>query len=119
MMDIKFRAWDKELKQMLFRGVFDRNWYATEYNDKNGSHCARGIHTNDRHSLELMQYTGLKDKNSKDIYEGDIMINNGGCQVIFETGGFIARSKAFFIIPSYFWNCEVVGNIYENADLLN
>lgn len=63
------------------------------------------------------QFIGLKDKSSTKIYEGDILFNNENCVIKFETGGFIARGKAFFIIPSYFWNCEIIGNVHQNKEL--
>ena len=130
--EIKFRAWDKESKRMLFRGVFDRNWYATEYNDKDGCHCVKGIHPNDRHSLELMESAGLKDKNRKEIYEGDILspmsndLNpkyNGNWVVDFRDGTFIAKCENGIDdqwIP--YWSpdieIEVIGNIHEDPELI-
>lgn len=45
MREIKFRAWDG--KRFLYRGLHDRNWYATPYNDENGCNCVRGCMPND------------------------------------------------------------------------
>ena len=77
--------------------------------------------------IELMQYTGLKDKNNKEIYEGDILSNGNDeklYKIIFENGSFRAEFKgdfeehSFDLIDVVAQGCEIVGNIYENPELL-
>ena len=75
--------------------------------------------------LKIMQYTRLKDKKGKEIYEGDIVtLHNSKYKVIFNTEGarFVLRNDEFELeIPFTKHNnerIEIVGNIYENPELL-
>lgn len=74
---------------------------------------------------ELQQYTGLKDKNGKDIYESDILavsfLMNRPCPVVFKSGAFRFKDKddCYLIYsPNYQESIEIIGNIHENPELL-
>jgi uncharacterized phage protein (TIGR01671 family) len=141
MREIKFRAWDRQRKRMLNDLVpfqeskMPSNWVCF---------------------YDVMQFTGLKDKNNKEIYEGDIIqegvkgddLWNGKAttddapigEVIWDNNGlwnvkplkeglfhhqdennkhrlYLSRYDGIFV-GDWSKNCEVVGNIYENPELL-
>lgn len=78
----------------------------------------------------LMQYTGLKDKNGKEIFEGDICVLDYSLYDEYEDEDEFGNEKFKFVVEfedGSFWNwcedltsdrCEVIGNIYENPNLL-
>lgn len=78
----------------------------------------------DFEEVELMQYTGLKDKNGKEIYEGDIYHvgdkNIRYLVVWFDSGfeGKQLRSTSYAGLKSWAKDIEILGNIYENPELL-
>jgi hypothetical protein len=125
MREIKFRAWDKRHKEMC--PVVSLTWW----NDYATLTAALGppIKTSnlDPADFELMQYTGLKDKNGKEIYEGDILLRErrnfpvefyqGKCGPCVGDNIMVWRLAAFHNS----WNgpeVEVIGNIHENPELI-
>ena len=121
---IKFRIWDIENKEML--RVQELDFEPTFYG---GRIAIRADQYNDYFDTEdmiLMQYTGIHDKNGKEIYEGDIL-KSIQWNVIYlvkyiGTAFYLCRegNKGFNKITT--WNnaekSEVIGNIYDNPELL-
>lgn len=113
--EIKFRAWDKERKEMWnpHKKIFK---YLV---------CGRRIADLtaflDNEAYELMQFTGLLDKNRKEICEGDI-VERQGVETWTETGNAkcVVEDIRYLnhIIFHEGYEIEVIGNIYENKDLI-
>jgi hypothetical protein len=115
MREIKFRAFDKEKKVMQYSNIV---WAIVGLNYP----ALTGLNDNGNidNLSDLMQYTGLKDKNGKEIYEGDILkIGNSNIEVIWDKNNalFTLKSNHFHLgFQSTFY--EVIGNIYEHPHLL-
>lgn len=121
MREIKFRAWHKEKKiigKVLGIDILHKEIYFSNEN----INCYEYTEFKD---IELMQYTGLKDKNNKEIYEGDIVIHHSKMhKIIFNTeeARFVLRDDEFELEIPFTNNnnkrMEIVGNIYKNPELL-
>ncbi len=123
---IKFRAFHKTWRNELgsgMQGVKGLWWGNSGVGHVHLSEWADSTLLSD---VELMQFTGLLDKNGKEIYEGDIVPvwTDQECTtnsvVTFKDGGFAKVGKTYSY--SMWWKTlpevEVIGNIYENSDLL-
>jgi uncharacterized phage protein (TIGR01671 family) len=124
MREIKFRAWSESRKKMVPLGnvttVFWPTLRAVEYD-------GRGKQV----SLALMQYTGLKDKNGVEIYEGDILsvkedgedcpnhvVEYTNCGYWIDVNGEFDQTSLSCAMEYSYYEYEVIGNIYENPELL-
>jgi len=129
---IKFRAWDVVTNTMIYNGCFQFDQFGDHGLrpdiDKHYVLPMKGIESgemiteNALNGWHLMQFTGLTDKNGKEIYEGDILFyenQNRKFKVIFEKGCFWAEC----LIDLTFSNSlvpdglgEVIGNIFEQLE---
>ncbi len=131
MREIKFRAWDEEDKRMYC----DDKVIVTFIGFLEEVYVKRNSTVDELIDYKLMQYTGLKDKNDKEIYEGDILkgTTKGNSEEVlaityvkWDRGQFdlfteMASDSWEDALFNYmqFFDVEVIGNIYENKDLLN
>jgi len=110
--EIKFRAWDKDkMVEFMLLDIADES---VEYIDISGWMKEEA----------LMQYTGLKDKNGTEIYEGDIFRQKGmdndlivGTIIFYDDLSYRCR-EGNYIFHKVKFAGEVIGNIYENPELL-
>ncbi len=153
--EIKFRAWDELEKRMwtLDDAGEDSGDGSIQYFSENGSlefgrleYYDTGLGINSHfEKFPLMQYTGLKDKHGKEIYEGDIVERKGiKYQITLEIGSFLlvkidentdmyeefvdCWNDHVYPLSQLYWNnsdeenhiydLEIIGNIYENPELL-
>ena len=123
MREIKFRAWDTYKKIWIEYKIHEGIVF---FLDKSTGVWV-GKYDKRYKEFDLMQYTGLKDMKGKEIYEGDILFESFGekyYKVVFENGSFRAEFEgdfeehSFDLIDVVAQGCEVVGNIYENPELI-
>ena len=122
MKDIKFRVWDNERNAMFNSKSVDIDFFEGEIEITSDTIRYDEVYTDEIKDFELMQYVGCKDKNNKEIYEGDIVKTKEHIgQIIYSKGMFFIDVKGDFYLPIYNVSefMEVIGNIYENPNLLD
>ena len=128
MREIRFRAWEKDYKYMNYKVMVGNVWDEENYQwvdpERVDYECEPGWkHFDENSNIELMQYTGLKDKNGMVIYEGDIVQtgwqgNEKGVVVVFESSTYCVDSGDGYMYFNHPESYEVIGNVYENPELL-
>lgn len=153
MREIKFRMWDKETEAMYLQEQFaiaGNGLIVFAFDDTrlekntNGFSGYEHVRRKNSEKVELMQFTGLFDRNGKEVYEGDVVkilytdwISCSGCHespkehmnaiakvkvVIWSVNGFYVSREvggyAESMIPGRYGFIEVIGNIYQNPELL-
>lgn len=110
------------MKEIKFRYYWLNDWHYIDFN-KDNLHIKFEV-WEIRKTSKFYQYTGLKDKNGQEIYNGDIIKSNLS-GIIYkiewkeEYAQFIGHSLHSYYCPSTWKNGEVIGNIYENPELIN
>jgi len=117
----RYRAWDKEFKEMVQVNalVLDEQVIKVTYKNKN-------VVKDDVKEYVLMQSTGFKDKNGKEIFEGDVLgtkdgLLNGFIEYREDLGMFVnslIRYNNFERLCNVASDREIIGNVYENPELL-
>ena len=122
----RYRAWDKEFKEMVRVDalVFDEQIIKTTY--KNGN-----VVKEDLKNYVLMQSTGLTDKNGKEIFEGDVLkvtnlsswleiVSFNEDKAMFvskETKRKVEETPLYDLFNTDIFEVEIIGNIYTNPEL--
>lgn len=135
MREIKFRAWDKSKEKMVYQdklkdGSKDEYWFLLNAQGISLMHFDEHYNAYVDTDAEIMEYTGLRDRTGKEIYEGDIVRRE--CLDLFYEGGpiigIVKMIDGNWLIEVDYFNGiilyndidsnEVVGNIFENKELL-
>lgn len=115
MREFKFRAWDKVDNKMYYDAEKTYDFIGNDIMEESFGSLL------DSDNFIVMQYTGLIDKNRKEIYEGDLVKTTEYIGIVeYYKGMYCINVDDSFKLPMYDTNefMEVIGNIYETPDLL-
>ena len=122
---LRFRAWDKEFKEMVQVDALDFEEQLIKATYKNGN-----VVKEDLKNYVLMQSTGLTDKNGKEIFEGDVLkvtdkhswlevvsFSEKKAMFVSKEIGF-PESPLWELFNTVLFEIEIIGNIYKNPELV-
>ena len=143
MRNLKFRAWDNGMEMMVYQGddeiyiCFDgEKWKLLDYYGTHWETDEHGMNEIEQpwevENIEIMQWTGLKDKNGVEIYEGDFLMAGDAYLGVIKyhstRAQFIGKNigetfqedeyDTLYTKNGRFNSAKVIGNIYENPELL-
>jgi uncharacterized phage protein (TIGR01671 family) len=123
MREIKFKAWLKDEQKMVNVASIDFRIEEIAYVEQrtidNIQHA--WYEYRDFNEIELLEYTGFKDKNGKKIFEGNIVVTptrKGRVQFIWKGWYFHTTTNSFVELHNVTNIIEIIGNVYENPELL-
>ena len=132
--EIKFRAWDKKNKSFIpddnefkeYMIGLDGKFYKMDFYSGVSGYEDGNLIWNELENIVLMEYTGLKDKNGKEIYEGDIVFSESNQyykqdEIIWDCFGMgwdIGKKDSWKLRSPMSSKTEIIGNIYENPELI-
>jgi uncharacterized phage protein (TIGR01671 family) len=117
--EIKFRVWDGEKMLRVDSAMFENGNMLCMF-----QHSETEVEAYLLKPDAVMQFTGLKDKNGKEIYEGDIVRFVNAEEAYDKTHTIEWKHNGFLVngwtalLDHHGTTCEVIGNIYENPELL-
>lgn len=132
----KFMAWDKKYKMIMTVNEIDFEKNTVWLEADNGDHENRHTLTRDFNDVVLMQSTGLKDKNGVEIFDGDVVQAEQylTTTIPVRINGIVKYSDRYTMfyldngserhdlymqsLGGSIYNLEIIGNIYENPELL-
>ena len=132
MRELKFRAWNDRLKKMSYPD--SNGFYNRAFLGENGVYqSTMSLRVLFDHDVPVMQFAGYADCKGVDYYEGDLISNNirtdketirevrfsGGCWMLVRVKGNSSLPKEILLSEFSALNFPIVGNIYENPELLD
>ena len=123
MRENKFRAWNVEEKIMHDIAFPSWNGMIEVWANNKPQTKVQYLTQNGEEDMGiLMQYTGLKDKNGKEIYDGDTLLDDEDFYIVeFDEGGFVAilDGNVVFPLSEVANDCEIIGNIHDKMESQN
>lgn len=130
----KFRVWDKEGNRMILpKYLYSIDLLKEQVTERTKCNYTFSLHSIPFDKVEFMQSTGLKDKNGKEIFEGDVLAietdegvtnlkvfwDEKHALFMFESKKYNEKDLLAELVEDNTYPFEIIGNIYENKELLD